>query len=89
MNNMTNGLTHNRWNWSQEENKWVYIESKDNGVLVFHYQEQPPKEFIELTAKINVLNKKLLACKDPEENARIFNEMIKISQRMQFMSKTC
>jgi len=86
---MTRGLTLNRWNWSQEDNKWVYIERKDNGVVVFHYQVEPPKEFIELTTKINILNEKLVACKDPEENTKIFKEMMKISKRMQFMNNIC
>jgi len=82
-------LTVNRWNWSQEDNKWVYIESKDNGKLEYHYQINPPKQFTESIAKIKVLNEKLVACKDPEENSEIFREMMKISRRMQFMSKLC
>ncbi|NVM17176.1 MAG: hypothetical protein HWN80_05625 [Candidatus Lokiarchaeota archaeon] len=85
---MVRELTPNRWNWSQKDNKWVYIESKDNGELVYLYQINPPKEFTESIAKIKVLNDKLIACKDPEENAKIFREMMKISRRMQFMSKT-
>ena len=84
---MARGFTPNRWNWSQEDNKWVFIESKDNGELVYYYQINPPKEFNELITKIKVLNDKLVVCKDPEENSKIFREMIKISRRMQFMSK--
>ena len=86
---MARELTPNRWNWSQKDNKWVYIETKDNGQLFYHYQINPPREFIELITKIKFLNDKLLLCEDPEENTRIFNEMIKISRRMQFMSKLC
>jgi len=86
---MARELTLNRWNWSQEDNKWVFIESNDNGELLYHYQINPPKEFTELTLRIKVLNDKLVACKNPEENSRIFKEMMKVSKRMQFMSKTC
>ena len=86
---MVRGLTQNRWNWSEEDNKWVFIERKDNGMLVYHYQDEPPKEFTELTAKINELNKKLVACRDPEENKKIYKKMMKISKRMQFMNKMC
>ena len=86
---MARELTVNRWNWSQKDNKWVFIESKDNGELFYHYQIKPPKEFTELTLRIKVLNDKLVACKNPEENSKIFKEMMKVSKRMQFMSKTC
>ena len=86
---MARELTLNRWNWSQEDNKWVFIESNDSGELVYHYQINPPKEFTEFLSNIKVLNDKLLVCKDPEENSKIFREMMKISKRMQFMSKIC
>ena len=86
---MVRELTHDRWNWSQEENKWVFIEQKDNGELIYHYQINPPKEFFKLTAEIRVLNDQLVACKDPKENSKIYREMMKLSKRMQFMSKTC
>ena len=36
---MERELTRDRWNWSQEDDKWVYIESKDNGKLVYHMEE--------------------------------------------------
>ena len=86
---MARELTHNRWNWSQEDDKWIFIERKKDGELVYHYQKNPPKEFTELTTKIKVLNDKLVACKDPQENSKIFKEMMSVSKRMQFMSKTC
>lgn len=86
---MARELTPNRWNWSQKDNKWVYIESQNNGELIYHYQINPPKEFTELLTKIKFLNDKLVSCKDPEENTKIFREMIKVSRRMQFMSKIC
>ncbi|GAH63785.1 unnamed protein product, partial [marine sediment metagenome] len=87
--NMVRELTRERWNWSQEDDKWVYIESKHNGKLVYHYQINPPKEFTELTSKIKLLNDKLVACKDPKENTRIFREMMRVSKRMQFMNNIC
>ena len=86
---MARKLTIDRWNWSQQDNKWVFIESNDNGELLYHYQINPPKQFTELILRIKVLNDKLVACKNPEENSKIFTEMMKISKRMQFMSKTC
>ena len=86
---MARELTIDRWNWSQQDNKWVFIESNDNGELVYHYQINPPNEFTELISKIKVLNDKLVVCKDPKENSKIFREMMKVSKRMQFMSKTC
>jgi len=86
---MARELTHNRWNWSQEDKKWVYIEVKDNGELIHHYQINPPKEFTELTIKIKELNEKLIVCKNPKDNEKLFNEMMKISKRMQAMGKNC
>ena len=87
--NMVRELTRDIWNWSQEDNQWVYVESKQNGMLFYHYQINPPKEFTELTSKIKVLNDKLVACKDSKENTKIFREMMKVSKRMQFMNKIC
>jgi len=86
---MARELTRNRWNWSQKDNRWVYIEVKDNGEIVHHYQLKPPKEFTDLTIRIKNLNEKLIVCKDPKDNEKIFNEMMKISKRMQSMGKNC
>jgi len=83
---MARQLTPNRWNWSQAEEKWIYIELI-NGEKKYYYQLEPPKEFLDLTFKIKVLNDKLIACKDPTENDKIFSEMMKISKRMQSMNK--
>lgn len=83
---MVRHLTPNRWNWSQEDRKWVYIEIK-KGEKKYHYQLEPPKEFHELAFKIKVLNDKLIACQDPKENDKIFDEMIKVSKRMQSMGR--
>jgi hypothetical protein len=84
---MPRKLTPNRWNWSQEAGKWVYIESDENGNNEVYYQIEPPHEFIELTLKIKDLNEKLLKTNNPEENDNIFAEMIKISKKMQSMRR--
>ena len=86
---MAREFTVNRWNFSQEDDKWVYIECKDNGELVYYYQVNPPREFTELTLKIKILNDKLVACKDSKENYKIFREMMASSKSMHFMSKKC
>ncbi len=84
---MIRKLTQNRWNWSQRDQMWVFIECDVKGELIYHYQVKPPKEFTELTMKIKILNDKLIVCKDLEENSKIFDEMMKISKRMQNMGK--
>jgi hypothetical protein len=85
---MVRQLTPNRWNWSQEDGKWVYIELTQDGHKEFYYQFEPPQEFIDLTYKIKLLNDKLITCKDPMENDRIFSKMMKISKRMQSMARS-
>ena len=82
-------LTPNRWNWSQKDNMWVFIECKSEFDLTYYYQMDPPEEFNELTYKIKILNEKLIACTDPNENAKIFRQMIKISKRLQCMDRIC
>ena len=84
---MVRELTQNRWNWSQKDHMWVFIECSDTEELIYHYQANPPKEFTEYSLKIKILNDKLIACKDPVENSKIFSEMMKISKRMQFMNR--
>jgi len=76
----------NRWNWSQRAKKWVYIESK-RGKRYYKYQIEPPQEFFELTKEIKLLNDKLMATTNNEENERLFRELSKISRRMQEMGK--
>jgi hypothetical protein len=80
-------FTPNRWNWSQKAEKWVYIEISNEGKKKYHYQLEPPQEFIELTKKLKKLNEKLLVTTDPEENSTIFAELMKVSQKMQEMGK--
>ena len=85
---MARGLTQNRWNWSQKDQMWVFIECGDSGELIYHYQVNPPEEFTEHSLKIKTLNDRLIACKDPNENSKIFGEMMKISKRMQSMDRS-
>lgn len=85
---MARQLTPNRWNWSQDEGKWVFIELNDKGERICHYQLEPPKEFTDLTMKIRLLNEKLITCKNLQENEEIFNKMMKISKRMQCMGRS-
>ena len=82
---MARELSPNRWNWSQKDGKWIFIKINENGEKDYYYQVEPPQEFNELTLKIKLLNEKLIVCNDPEENDRIFDEMIKTSKRMQSM----
>ncbi|MEE9376774.1 MAG: hypothetical protein V3V33_01920 [Candidatus Lokiarchaeia archaeon] len=77
----------NRWNWSQKAEKWVYIEITKEGKKKYNYKVDPPKEFIDLTLKMKSLNEKLLITTDPEENSKIFRELMKVSQEMQEMGK--
>jgi len=80
-------FTPNRWNWSQKAEKWVYVEITKDGKKLYHYQLEPPKEFNELTKKMKALNEKLLKTTDPDRNSKIFNELMKVSQKMQEMGK--
>jgi hypothetical protein len=80
-------FTPNRWNWSQIAEKWVFVKIDKNGKRKYIYKIDPPPEFMELTRKMNKLNEKLLKAIDPEENAKIFNELMEISQKMQDMGK--
>ncbi|MFX1374387.1 MAG: hypothetical protein ACFFA0_01110 [Promethearchaeota archaeon] len=81
-------FTPNRWNWSQKAEKWVYVKITKKGKRIYQYQLNPPPEFQELTKKLKKLNEKLLITADPEENSQIFNELIKVSKKMQEMGKT-
>ncbi|TFG03571.1 MAG: hypothetical protein EU542_01910 [Promethearchaeota archaeon] len=82
---MARELSPNRWNWSQKDERWVFIKINEDGEKEYFYQVETPEEFNELTLKIKELNEKLIMSKDSKENDRIFNEMIKISKRMQCM----
>ena len=83
---MSRKLTPNRWNWDDNSKQWIFIELTEQGEK-YYYQVEPPKEFFELTMKIKELNDKLIITKDPTENAKLFDEMVKISKRLQCMRK--
>ena len=79
-------FTINRWNWSDRAEKWVYV-AKKNGRRVYTYQLEPPPEFTKLTNQIVKLNDKLLTIKDPEENEKLYKELMNLSKRMQEMGR--
>ena len=81
-------FTPKRWNWSQKAGKWVYIEINKDGKKKYQYQIEPPQEFIDLTIKMKKLNEKLLKTVDPEENAKIFSELMEVSKKMQDMGRS-
>ncbi len=83
---MARELTPNRWNWSQQDRKWVFIKINGDGEKEYYYRIKTPKEFNESILKIKRLNEKLVVCKDPEENDKIFDEMMRISKKMQYMT---
>lgn len=79
-------FTDNRWNWSEKDEKWVYVEALGNPpVRNYIYRLEPPQEFVELSLELKKLNKKLMDAETPEENERIFKELMKISNKMQEM----
>jgi len=84
---MKRNFTPNRWNWSQKAEKWVFIELDDNGNKNYRYQIEPPQEIIELTIQMKIINEKLLNTTDPDENTKIFNELMGISKKMQDMGR--
>ena len=86
---MVREFTQNRWNWSQKDQQWVFIEYDNNGTLTYQYQINPPKEFTDLTMEMKALNDRLIVCKDQKENSKIFDDMMKISKKMQSMGKSC
>lgn len=84
---MKRNFTPNRWNWSQKAEKWVFIELDDNGKKNYRYQVEPPQEFLELTIQMKNINEKLLKTTDPDENTKIFNELMGVSKKMQDMGR--
>jgi hypothetical protein len=83
---MTQDFTPNRWNWSEKDGKWVYVELTKNGQKKFYYQLDPPKKFIELSMKIKEINAKMIATENQKKNLRLFKKLMKISQKMQNMT---
>ena len=84
-NNKLRKYTLDRWNWSESTGKWVYITKKRGGRRKYIYKLEPPKEFVELTMQIKKINDILMNTKDPEENKKLFLELIEISKKMQNM----
>ena len=79
--------TLDRWNWSERSGKWVYVTKGKRGKREYTYQLEPPKEFIDLTMQIKKINDKLMKTKDPDENKKLFLELIEISKKMQNMHR--
>jgi len=73
-----------KWCWSDKAGKWIHVKIIE-GEKVYHYRDDPPKEFMDLNTKIESLNKKLMATTDEKKNLKYFKRLMKISQRMQEM----
>ena len=80
-------LTVNRWNYSQNADKWVYVSLTHSGRRKYKYQTDPPEEFVKLSMELRELNKIQARTKDPTENMRIFDKMRAISEKMQSMTE--
>ena len=78
-------FTLNRWNWSERAAKWVFVKLDQSGKRTYYYQKEPPQEFIDLSMELTKINQKLMATKDVKEKQKIFEELMKITQRMQSM----
>lgn len=80
--------TLDRWNFSDKTGKWVYVtKEKKKGKRKYIYQLEPPKEFLKLAYKIKEINEKLIATEKEEEIERLYNEMMKISKKMQAIKR--
>ena len=80
-------LTPNRWNWCEEKGQWVFVEEDGEGRRNYHFQLEPPEEFIELNMKMKEINDKMIATSDVEKNQRLFEELMDISNKLQEMRK--
>lgn len=78
--------TLDRWNFSDKTGKWVYV-TKEKNKRKYSYQLEPPKEFLKLAYKIKEINEKLIATEEEEEIERLYNEMMKISKKMQAIKR--
>lgn len=79
--------TLDRWNFSDKNGKWVYVTKEKNGKRKYIYQLEPPKEFLKLAYKIKEINEKLIATEEQGEIERLYNEMMKISKKMQAIKR--
>ena len=79
--------TLDRWNFSEKVGKWVYVTKRKNGRRKYYYQLEPPEEFIKYTMQIKVLNDRMLATEDLDENEKLFRDLMEISKHMQNMRR--
>ncbi len=79
--------TLDRWNFSETAGKWVYVTKRKNGRRKYYYQLEPPEEFIKYTMQIKVLNDRMLATEDLDENEKLFRDLMEISKHMQNMRR--
>lgn len=54
---------------------------------MYHYQMEPPEEFIKYTMQIKEYNDQMLATEDLDENEKLFRKLMEISKRMQNMRR--
>ena len=80
-------FTPDRWNWCEKAGKWVFVKLRTDGKREYEFQLEPPKQFLELSMEMMRLNEKLMSTTDIDENQHIFEELMKISQKMQEMRK--
>jgi len=63
------------------------VSKTQNGKRTYQYQLKPPQEFLDLTNELKKLNQKLMAATDILENQRLFNDLMKLTKKMQEMRK--
>ena len=54
---------------------------------MYHYQIEPPEEFIKYTMQIKEYNDRMLATEDLDENEKLFRKLMEISKHMQNMRR--
>jgi len=54
---------------------------------MYHYQIEPPEEFIKYTMQIKEYNDQMLATEDLDENEKLFRKLMEISKSMQNMRR--
>jgi hypothetical protein len=65
----------------------VYVTKDKRGKRKYIYKIEPPATFIALTIEIKKINDILIKTEDPDENNRLFEQLIEISKKMQNMRK--
>lgn len=79
-------FTLDRWNWSEKAGKWVFVKIGKGGKRTYIYQLEPPQEFIDLTMELKKINQRLMNS-NSDENLKFFEEMQKITRKMQSMRR--